>query len=220
MAITTKAIIESQLASINNAKASEKPYPNWYLENCVPSDVAEELLALPLEAPALEGVSGKRELHNKTRTYFDPENMERFPVCKAFNEAFQSREITSKIQDYFKTDLNGTCLRVEYAQDTDGFWLEPHTDLGVKAFTMLLYLSTNPQHENLGTDYYDSDKNHLGRSPFKSNSAFVFVPSTNTYHGFEARKIEGVRKSIIINYVTSEWRAREQLPYPNDPIRI
>jgi hypothetical protein len=32
--------------------------------------------------------------------------------------------------------------RVEYAQDVDGFWLEPHTGLGVKTFTTLLYLST------------------------------------------------------------------------------
>jgi hypothetical protein len=46
----------------------------------------------------------------------------------------------------------------------------------------------------------------------------VFVPSDITYHGFEARKIEGVRKSVIINYVTNEWRAREQLAFPDSPI--
>jgi hypothetical protein len=46
----------------------------------------------------------------------------------------------------------------------------------------------------------------------------VFVPSGITYHGFEARKIDGVRKSVIINYVTNEWRAREQLAFPDRPI--
>ena len=46
----------------------------------------------------------------------------------------------------------------------------------------------------------------------------VFVPSDITYHGFEQRKIEGVRKSVIINYVTNEWRAREQLAFPDTPI--
>lgn len=218
MAITTQAIIDSQLASIDNGTRSDTPYPNWFLENCVPDDVAKELRELPFEAPALDGVSGKRELHNKTRTYFDVPNMERFPVCKAFNEAFQSKEITSKIEDHFKTDLNGTYLRVEYAQDTNGFWLEPHTDLGVKAFTMLMYISDDPSHENLGTDYYNADKSHAGRSPFKPNSAFIFVPSDNTYHGFDTRTISGVRKSIIINYVTDEWRAREQLAFPEQPL--
>ena len=45
----------------------------------------------------------------------------------------------------------------------------------------------------------------------------VFVPSDITYHGFEPRTIDGVRKSVIINYVTNEWRAREQLAYPDRP---
>ncbi|MBX9587977.1 MAG: hypothetical protein K2X43_01650 [Hyphomonadaceae bacterium] len=44
------------------------------------------------------------------------------------------------------------------------------------------------------------------------------MPSDITFHGFEPRKIEGVRKSVIINYVTNEWRAREQLAFPHEPI--
>ena len=122
--------------------------------------------------------------------------------------------MTDKIASFFGSKLDGTYLRVEYGQDTDGFWLEPHTDLGVKMFTMLLYMSKDPQHSALGTDIYDTDKKHVGASPFAPNAAMVFVPSDITYHGFEARKIEGVRKSVIINYVTNEWRAREQLAFP------
>jgi hypothetical protein len=140
-------------------------------------------------------------------------------VCKAFNEAFQSKAVTDRIEEHFGTNLDGSYLRVEIAQDTDGFWLEPHTDLGVKLFTMLLYTSKDPSHAALGTDIYDADKSHVGRSPFESNGALVFVPSNITYHGFEKRKIDGVRKSVIINYVTNEWRAREQLAYPNQPIK-
>jgi hypothetical protein len=118
----------------------------------------------------------------------------------------------------FDTDLAGTYLRIEFAQDIDGFWLEPHTDLGVKAFTLLLYLSTDSSHKDLGTDIYDSEKRHIGRSPFASNGAMVFIPGSNTYHGFEQRSIKGVRTSLIINYVTNEWRAREQLAFPEAPI--
>jgi len=88
----------------------------------------------------------------------------------------------------------------------------------VKVFTMLLYLSKDPSHGNLGTDVYDAEKKHVGRSPFVPNAAMVFVPSTDTFHGFEPREIGGVRKSIIINYVTNDWRAREQLSYPDSPI--
>ena len=139
-------------------------------------------------------------------------------MCEGFCQAFQDKRVTDKIAGVFGSKLAGSYLRVEYGQDTDGFWLEPHTDLGVKMFTMLLYMSKDPQHKTLGTDIYDQDKKHVGASPFAPNAAMVFVPSGITYHGFEARKIEGVRKSVIINYVTNEWRAREQLAFPDRPI--
>jgi hypothetical protein len=218
MAITSQAIVDSVLKSIDTSKLDEKPYKHWILRKCLPGDVVDAILDLPFEAPPLDGVSGKRELHNNTRKYFDAENMDRYAVCKAFNDAFQSKAITDRIEQHFGTNLDGTYLRVEIAQDTDGFWLEPHSDLGVKLFTMLLYTSKDPSHADLGTDIYDADKKHFGRSPFESNAALVFVPSTITFHGFERRKINGVRKSVIINYVTNEWRAREQLAFPDQPI--
>jgi hypothetical protein len=211
-------VVRNFSQSVANGDRSDQPYPHWVLRGCFPADTVEDILALPLPAPSLEGVSGKRELHNNTRKYFDADNRAAFPVCEAVAEAFQDKRITDLIAKTFGTKLDGTYLRIEYAQDTDGFWLEPHTDLGVKSFTMLLYLSDEEGHETLGTDIYDTDKNHVGRSPFAQNAAMVFVPSTDTYHGFDKRPIPGVRKSLIINYVTDEWRAREQLAFPEAPI--
>jgi hypothetical protein len=218
MGISSEDIVSSMFASIDASKGSDKPYKHWFLSNVLPKDAARTIIDLPFPAPSIEGVSGKRELHNATRTYFDAGNMGKFPVCKSFNEAFQDPRITKRVESYFGTKLSGSYLRVEYAQDVDGFWLEPHTDLGVKLFTMLLYLSEDPSHTDLGTDIYDANKAHIGRSPFQSNGAMIFVPSDITYHGFEPRKIRGVRKSVIINYVTNDWRAREQLAYPDKPI--
>ena len=211
-------IVRTFSQSVATGDRSDQPYLHWVLRGCFPDDTIEDILALPFPAPSLEGVSGKRELHNNTRRYFDAENRKAFPVCEAVAEAFQDERITGLIEKTFGTKLDGTYLRIEFAQDTDGFWLEPHTDLGVKSFTMLLYLSRDENHENLGTDIYGPDKAHVGRSPFASNAAMVFVPSDNTYHGFEKRPIPGVRVSLIINYVTNEWRAREQLAFPEAPI--
>ena len=218
MSTSKEAMKQALLASFAAAKGNAKPYRHWFLSECLPAAAVEEILALPFPPPALEGVSGKRELHNNTRKYFDQENMGRHPVCKAFNDAFQDATVTSSIEKTFGVKLKGSYLRVEFAQDTDGFWLEPHTDLGVKLFTMLLYLSKDKSHADLGTDIYDAEKRHIGRSPFASNGAMVFVPSNVTYHGFDKRRIEGVRKSVIINFVTNEWRAREQLAFPASPI--
>jgi hypothetical protein len=219
MAISSEAIVESMLKSIEDSKLTDQPYKHWFLFKCLPDDVADAILGLPFPAPDLGGISGKREVHNATRKYADQENMEKHAVCKALNDAFQDLRVTRRVAEYFGTGLDGSYLRVEFAQDTDGFWLEPHTDLGVKLFTMLLYMSKDPSHKDLGTDIYDSEKKHIARSPFQSNAAMVFVPSNITYHGFESRKIEGVRKSVIINYVTNEWKAREQLAFPERPVK-
>ena len=218
MAITKEAFVSSLLESIAASKRTETPYRHWFLQRCLPDAAVDPILALPFSAGSLDGVSGKRELHNDTRKYFDVENRAKFPVCEGLCQAFQDQRVTGRVAEHFGAKLAGTYLRVEAAQDTDGFWLEPHSDLGVKTFTMLLYMSKDPQHASLGTDIYDAEKKHVGRSPFEANAAMVFVPSNITFHGFESRSIEGVRKSVIINYVTSEWRAREQLAFPDRPI--
>lgn len=218
MTSSSDDVADALLKSIDESRHTDTPYDHWNLRDCVPGDIVDAILKLPFDAPNLEGVSGKRELHNATRTYFDTENMAKYPACAAFAGGFQAKRVTDRIADFFGTDLAGTYLRIEYAQDTGGFWLEPHSDLGVKNFTMLHYLSKDKGHRDLGTDIYDAEKKHVGRSPFESNAALVFVPSDITFHGFEARTIDGVRKSIIINYVTDEWRAREQLAFPDQPI--
>jgi hypothetical protein len=211
-------VIKTFIKCVGNGQRSERPYRHWILTGCFPADTVEDILSLPFEAPSLDGISGKRELHNNTRKYFDVENRKSFPVCEAVSQAFQDKRVTDHIEKVFGTDLAGTYLRIEFAQDIEGFWLEPHTDLGVKVFTMLIYLSKDPSHHDLGTDIYDADKRLVGRSPFVSNAAMVFIPGNNTYHGFEKRPIKGVRTSLIVNYVTNEWRAREQLAFPEAPI--
>jgi hypothetical protein len=219
MAITADAIVSTLIASFQKARRTDRPYAHWFLDRCLPPGALDALLALPFEAPSLGGLSGKREVHNGTRKYFDADNGAKFPIVRALADALQDERVTGVVEHVFGTRLDGSYLRIEYAQDMDGFWLEPHTDLGVKLFTFLLYLSKDASHANLGTDIYDGGKRHVGRSPFASNTAMVFVPSDITYHGFEPRKIEGVRKSVIINYVTDAWRAREQLAFPDQPVR-
>lgn len=219
MSKPSEKIIDAFLGSVERTRPNEAPYRHWNLMDCVPGETVDDIIALPFPAPSLDGVSGKRELHNKTRTYFDVENRKKFPVCTAVADTFQDKKVTDRIASHFGTNLDGTYLRIEYAQDIDGFWLEPHSDLGVKLFTMLLYISRDDSHSSLGTDIYDANKKHAGRSPFAPGSAMVFVPSDITFHGFEARPIKGVRKSVIINYVSDEWRAREQLAFPDQPIR-
>ena len=214
-----QAIKDSILRSIDSAEFSSEPYGHWLLRDIFPQDVFVALKDLPFDAPELGGVSGTREVHNATRVYFDKDNQRDHAVCKVVSDVLQDPEIIASFTEKFGGKLSRTFLRIEYAQDTNGFWLEPHTDIGVKNFTMLAYLSDDPDHADLGTDIYSDANTHYGRPPFEPNSCLVFIPADNTWHGFEAREIVGVRKSIIVNYVTDEWRAREQLAFPETPVQ-
>ncbi len=87
----------------------------------------------------------------------------------------------------------------------------------MKKFTLLYYLGPAGQ-PDLGTDVYRNAETWSHRAPFEPGGALAFVPSDRTWHGFEPRPIPVVRKSLIINYVTEEWMAREQLAYPDVPV--
>jgi hypothetical protein len=204
-------------ASLEAAKVQDKPYRHWLLSDMLPQTVAAAMDALPFPAPDLHGVSGSREIHNNTRRYVDAEAIATHPTCRDLADAFQDARTVKLVEDVTGARLDGCCLRIEYAQDTDGFWLQPHTDLGVKKFTLLYYLSPAGE-EDLGTDVYANAETWSHRAPFIPGAALAFVPSNNTWHGFEPRPIPVVRKSLIVNYVTAEWRAREQLAYPDTPV--
>jgi hypothetical protein len=109
-------------------------------------------------------------------------------------------------------------LRIEYCQDCAGFWLSPHTDIGVKKFTMQIYLSQEPGSREWGTDLLNEQKTLVRRAPSTFNAGMIFIPGSNTWHAFAKRPIQGVRKSILVNYVGPEWRARHELCFPDQPV--
>lgn len=220
MATLTDEIKKSLWESVEAADAFATPYTHWHLRDVFPAAVHAELKDMAFPVADLGGVSGTREVHNADRVYFAGDNLQTFQSAAATVEAFQQEETVRLLADVFSAPLDNTFVRIEYAQDTDGFWLEPHTDIGVKMFTMLVYMSDDPRHADLGTDIYADKDTRVGRSPFEPNSAMVFVPASNTWHGFEPRPIHGVRRSIIVNYVTPDWRAREQLAFPESPVRL
>ena len=72
-------VVRNFIKSIDSAKRADQPYRNWSLTACLPADTVDDILGAPFEAPSLEGVSGKRELHNNTRKYFDVDNRKQLP---------------------------------------------------------------------------------------------------------------------------------------------
>jgi hypothetical protein len=206
-------------AGLARAERVDMPFRHFYAEGLLPAAAVDDLARLPVVPPRLDGLSGRREYHNAARFFCNAKTMQRFPALAALARALQARAAVAAIETFCETSLAGTFLRVEYAADSDGFWLEPHTDLGVKKFTCLISLAEDERQSSLGTDIYTPDRKLYRRYPFHRGAALVFIPAHDTWHGFEKRPIVGCRRSLIVNFVGPEWRDRAQLAFPDDPVQ-
>ena len=206
--IAPNAVARQFLTCLAASDRRRTPFRYWLLDQALPAPTVDAIAGLPYAPPVAAQFNGRRETNNSTRVYFSKENQIRFGVCREVAEAFKHPRVVAAIEQETGTDLTHGQLRVEYCQDVDGFWLEPHVDISVKLFTMLIYLSDEPELRDAGTDIYDASPEHklVGTAPYEKNKGLIFIPGRDTWHGFTPRPIRGVRKSIIINYVSPAWR--------------
>lgn len=209
-------VTEAVLHCLDKAQAETTPFPHWLLKDVLTEEACDGILELPIAPPQIDQYGGARECNNQTRRYINADLCSRSTACREVVGAFKDARTIEKLEQTCGIDLSKGNLRIEYTQDSDGFWLEPHTDIGVKLFTMLVYLSKEPELADAGTDIYEvdmknGDKKHVGRAPFAPNLGLIFIPASDTWHGVAKRPLRGVRRSIIVNYVSEEWRERWQL---------
>jgi len=213
-ALEPNPVADSFLACLARSVHIASPYDYWLLEGALPEVDVDAIAALPFAPPADAVFNGRRETNNATRVYFNRENQERFAVCRRVVAGFQDPRVRRAIEQATGAGLSGAHLRIEYCQDTEGFWLEPHTDIFVKKFTMLVYLSDDPRLKNAGTNVHGGppDRPYICSAPYGKNLGLIFIPGSNTWHAVGKRPLNGaIRKSIIINYVTSDWRDKYEL---------
>ncbi len=194
------------------------PFRHWLTHDTLPRWMVDAVRALPFPASAIGDTHGKRETHNGRRIFVSEWNRRRHAVCSALADAFQDDATVGLLEDLTGARLGGGFLRIEYCLDTEGFWLEPHTDIGAKMLTFLISLSDHPAAENWGTDIMDQDGHVLSRASGSANRGLLFVPGAETWHGFTRRPIEGVRRTLIVNYVRPEWRSRHELAFPDQAV--
>lgn len=206
--------------SLRAAERLEQPYRRWRLHEVLPEAMCTGLLTLPIAPPVLTvDTKGQRGTFNNQRTFFTPSMRELYPAISLLSAAMQRPEVAREFVSTCGIDATDAYLRIEYIQDLDGMWLEPHCDIKEKLFSMVLYLCTGPFAKDWGTDIYDADRKWVGRSSAEFNTAIIFIAGPNTWHGFEPRPINGVRRLMEVNYVRG-WRDREQLAFPDQPISL
>lgn len=206
--------------AVSMSQRSDQPYRHWKLADVFPTDLCTGILTLPIAPPYLGRTDGTRNSYNAARCFITPELRAKFPTCQALSEALQRSDVARLLAETCNIAVDGSNLRMEYIQDTDGAWLEPHRDIPEKLFSMVVYLFTGPDSTEWGTDIYDAERRWIGRSSGEFNSGVIFVPGPATWHGFDPRPIVGVRRLMEINYARSDWRDREQLAFPDRPIRL
>ena len=199
---------------------SETPYLHWKLADVLPEALCLGIISLPIAPLLIDDCGGVRDLDNNLRSFVTPSMRQRFPLWQRFAEALQRPDVARLLGKTCEFEVEGSFLRMEYIQDIDGAWLEPHRDIPEKLFSMVIYLFTGPEAAGWGTDIYDADRKWVGRSPGDFNAGTIFVAGPATWHGFEPRPIIGVRRLMEINYARADWRDREQLADPERPIRL
>ena len=162
------------LSSLDHSDCGTYPFRHWLLDRILPRRVCEGIDALPVSPPAIEDTAGKRETHNSSRLFFGEVQRAAHPVCDMLAHGLQSDAVVRGLETLCDVCLGGSFLRIEYCLDTQGFWLEPHTDIGAKLFTMLVYLSDDPGSEAWGTDLLDGPDHLVGTTPYQRNRGFIF----------------------------------------------
>jgi len=206
--------------SVRESRRDDHPYRHWLLADVLPIDICTGILTLPIAPVDLGRTDGTRGSYNDRRAFLTPSMQARFPTCAVLAQALQRPDVARLMAKTCEFEVAGSYLRMEYIQDIDGAWLEPHHDIPEKLFSMVIYLFTGPDAAEWGTDIYDNELKWVGRSAGNFNSATIFIPGANTWHGFEPRTIIGVRRLMEINYVRPSWRSRDQLSFPDNPISV
>ncbi|WP_415486303.1 2OG-Fe(II) oxygenase [Acetobacter sp.] len=200
--------------ALDTARSSTVPFRHWTLANVLPQDACDALVAWQFGEEAVAGdTGGRRETRNASRVFVEPEARARDARLDVMAQMFDSPEGRRAVEDLCGTSLDHTALRLEVSLDTDGFWLEPHTDIGAKKLTLLIPLSIHEDAEEWGTDLMNAEGETVVRSNGRFNTGTLFVPGNDTWHGFKKRPIKGLRRGLIVNFVDSTWRATHELAF-------
>lgn len=100
-------------------------------------------------------------------------------------------------------------------QDTNGFWNKPHLDKLDKRITIIVNIDKEDPN-NLGSSLYKNKFGHEEKKiKWKNNSALIFKPELNKWHGFTKMNFIGERQMVIINIPnTSDWILKDTLWIP------
>lgn len=185
----------------------EFPAPWIDVNKAFDESFADALLSyFPSEVYSID-YDGRRSCTNDFRTFVNRDtNIELVEMFKDWDTS-ESREFFSEISGQ---DCSDGTLRIELCQDSSGFYLDKHIDIPEKYITLQVYLGEGD--ETWGTSIYNNnDLYHTNK--FIHNTGWMSFKGSPLIHGIEKGVINGIRRSVIINYVIGDWNDTDQLYY-------
>lgn len=222
-----------------------EPFPLYLLSEFLPPSVMAAIDQLPYTPKQM---TGARAHNNDSRRYFPPAFQAEYPVAALLAAAFQHPAVPKAIMACCPdAQLDDTHLLMELAVDTGTSALVPHRDIGTKRFTGLFYVAADPRLSDCGTDIFTMKADKIdeivaaakanGDAPrdlFEESTkrplygpglGYFFIPSQISWHGFDQREINGLRKTIIVNYLGTtasgeRYRNVQNLCFPDEAISL
>jgi hypothetical protein len=220
-------LIDDVVASIEAAKAVEKPFFHLEFDRVFPDDVYANMIRLmPVAADyrPLPGRGGGNLLPDgsSTRVKIDlfPEYTRHLPGEKRELWDLVGRALCSQaVQSAFMRKLAPGLERrfgAEYTEvgmypipvltrDIPGYRITPHTDTHWKGITVQLYLPPDASASHIGTIFHDvlpdGSMPKAAQMKFAPNSGYAFAVGDNTWHS--ADPVGGevrTRDSILLTY--------------------
>ena len=197
------------IASLQRAIFSPHPFPHWILSEVLPDFLVAELCTIELPRRTVPG-DGTRS-GSGTVCFANHRSVANNPQLRRVISIFTDRRLKQDLEKIVKTSLRHCSLRAALYFDQDEVWIQPHTDLDVKRVTLIVLLEHHAPDAPVATELYDGNGCITTRAPSRNNTALLFKPDLNTFHGVRKRKLLGRRITLVINYVTESWRNKHEL---------
>jgi hypothetical protein len=187
-------------------KKYNEPWTHYVIEDFFPKDLFELIKQIPSLKSDYTDITGFRDAIKGRVFLGNPHCIENGHLV-AVSEWLNQRIYWER---NFGCDLSNTYLRPEVIDDRYPFFHAIHTDTPEKKLSIIVNISKEDE-QNLATDLYSDKDTHFKKLEWKENSALLFVPTDDRFHGFDRMKYKGIRRIMIINFVDSNvWRNKNQ----------
>jgi len=195
--------LEHVINAVRAAVIYDYPYDYCYITNFFSNSFYDELLK-NLPAP------GEYDYYRRKRY--------RFKMKQSDNEVIREavKILTSKkLQNAYFTKFKKALIKGErdktevvceptFMKDTQGYYISPHRDHGLKVLTTQIYLPEDNTHENSGTIMNIKEgEQFINYKQFKfhRNTSYAFVRSANSWHSVDTLTEDNFdRNSIMFIY--------------------